>query len=172
MSIRSIILAFCAGFYFFAVWAAGPALSQSFPTPRGYAGMIEREPDLTYPGRQNWRVDMDLLRRVNDHVNANPYVPDDDGDRWGVGSDCEDYAVLKMATLMQLGVPRGAMRLAIVDLWGVAHAVLIVNDIWILDNLTSTIYNVFRYPGDFIGSEDKGVWRAWSNSVGLLEVLP
>jgi predicted transglutaminase-like cysteine proteinase len=66
------------------------------------------------------------------------YRPDGN-DIWGVGSDCEDYAVRKLEDLLDAGVPRGALRLAIARVDQRGHAVLVIRDEWILDNLHDEI---------------------------------
>lgn len=92
----------------------------------------------------------DAIGAVHRAVNALPYVSDMQNwgmaDRWATpeemftrGGDCEDYALTKFFALRDLGVPVGAMQLAIV--WdredSEQHAVLFVESDgrrWMLDN--------------------------------------
>lgn len=131
-----------------------------YPQPAGHAELLAKRPDLTFTGWAPWETDFDLLERVNRDVNASmTYRPDDD-DIWGVGSDCEDYAVRKLEDLLDAGVPRGALRLAIARVEQRGHAVLVVRDEWILDNRHDEILR--RGEKDFrieAWETDDGIWN-------------
>lgn len=139
-----------------------PPMLNEHSAPAGYLARLERDPNFAYPGRQDWNFDHRQLRAVNDEENRTPYVSDTPGhDVWGDGNDCEDFAIRKMERLMrETGAPRGAFRFAAVDLWGRQHAVLIVGDSYVLDNLTDEIYQISAYPGNLLAMEDEnGKWR-------------
>jgi predicted transglutaminase-like cysteine proteinase len=110
-----------------------------YPQPPGHAELLAKRPDLAFTRWVSWETDFDLLERVNLDVNASMTYRPDGNDIWGVGSDCEDYAVRKLETLLRAGVPRGALRLAIARVDQRGHAVLVVRDEWILDNLHDEI---------------------------------
>ncbi len=95
------------------------------------------------------------LKAVNAFVNRQAYVDDarnyGQPDVWALpedflenGGDCEDFAIMKMFSLMQLGWPVDALRIVVVqdtDL-KMPHAVLAVSvgaDVLVLDNQTSGI---------------------------------
>lgn len=87
----------------------------------------------------------ELLARVNDVINAAPYVSDRD-DYWETpvdflryGGDCEDFAIAKYFLLRQLGISDSDLRIAIVGKTSVRpmHAVLVVatrGAVAVLDN--------------------------------------
>lgn len=110
-----------------------------YPQPPGHAELLANRPDLAFTGWVPWETDFALLKRVNRNVNASMTYRPDGEDIWGVGSDCEDYAVKKLETLLHAGVPRGALRLAITRVNRRGHAVLVVRDEWVLDNLRDDI---------------------------------
>jgi predicted transglutaminase-like cysteine proteinase len=153
-----------------------PALGASpweHPTPPGYAALMEREPGLAYHGASAWQADMGLLRVVNFFGNALASQPDaENADVWGKGSDCEDLALAKLRLLLSAGVPRGALMLAVVDLWGNHHAVLVVSGLYVLDSLTPEIHFVDDYPGTFIATEGVEGWRRATRRVELEDLIP
>ncbi|MEO3430218.1 transglutaminase-like cysteine peptidase [Pelagibius sp. CAU 1746] len=115
---------------------ATPAAADSFyPSPPAYTELLARQPDLAFNDWATWPLDMGLLRRVNRAVNAAMTYRPEREDVWGEGADCEDYALRKLILLLQAGVPRGALRLAIVRVKGRGHAVLVVRDLWVMDSL-------------------------------------
>jgi predicted transglutaminase-like cysteine proteinase len=91
-----------------------------------------------------------MVRRVNDIMNARPYVSDwrvwQQSDYWATpgefmqaGGDCEDYALAKYLALRSLGVPSGMMRIVIVHdmILRIPHAILLVRApeaVYVLDN--------------------------------------
>ncbi len=109
---------------------------------------------------QQWRLAVErikglqgaeMLAAVNREINylvtyASDKQTSGQGDQWSTpmetlsnAGDCEDYAILKYATLHELGVPEARMRIVIVmdKVRNVAHAVLAVRSgerIDILDN--------------------------------------
>lgn len=93
---------------------------------------------------------LDMAQKVNEAVNAHPYVLDDKNwgktDYWETpveflrrGGDCEDFAITKYTAMRALGVPEDHLRLAIVHdrEKNIPHALLIVYDgsgAFVLDN--------------------------------------
>lgn len=122
-----------------------PAVADPFyPAPAGHAALLARAPQLSYDGWTTWPVDMALLRRVNRAVNTAMSYRPEQRDVWGSGADCEDYALRKLAALVEAGVPRGALRLAIARVGGRGHAVLLVRGLWVLDNRRAEPYRLDR----------------------------
>lgn len=113
-----------------------------YPSPPAHAELLARQPELTYEGWAPWRIDLDLLRQVNRNVNASMTYHAEARDVWGFGADCDDYAVRKLKALMAAGVPRGALRLAVGRVQGRGHAVLVVRDLWVLDNRRDDLYRL------------------------------
>jgi predicted transglutaminase-like cysteine proteinase len=104
------------------------------------------------------------IRKVNEYANNKEYILDIENyglyDYWATpkqflhnSGDCEDYAIIKMMSLKQLGFDISAMRVVVVQDTNqkTAHAVLSIdmhNDILILDNQIGEIIshrNIFHY---------------------------
>lgn len=95
------------------------------------------------------------LKVVNLFWNRWPYRQDSSVykvlDYWAIpiefyvnSGDCEDYSIMKYYTLLELGIPKDDMRIAVVKetIRNIAHAVLVVyvgNDAFILDILNNQI---------------------------------
>ncbi len=106
------------------------------------------EPELVELTPQVWKNIVAVNQRVNTSIKA---VTDADHfgvvDTWGFPDDgrgdCEDFQLLKRRILVENGLPRRAMRMAVViDELGEGHAVLVVRTNrgdYILDNKTSSI---------------------------------
>lgn len=99
----------------------------------------------------------ELIRRVNDYVNADVQPATDDeiygeAERWDYPSargDCEDYALLKQRYLEVLGLPRSALLLTVVlDDRQEGHAVL----------------TIATSEGDFVLDNRRNGVRRWSDS--------
>lgn len=142
-------------------WAAvKPALLQD---QRSFKSCIDQDRNCGFDNLSQWARDIrylknyplkDLVLHVNMRVNKLNYQSDvarySNSDKWlapreflQIGGDCEDFVLLKMASLSALGVPDDNMRIVVGILDdGRAHAVLNVNlhgqDI-ILDNRKSEI---------------------------------
>jgi predicted transglutaminase-like cysteine proteinase len=122
------------------------------------------EPDMIALDQQIW----DTIVQINEKVNGTILsVADQDHwgvvDRWdypddGLG-DCEDIQLLKRKLLVETGLPRRALRMAVViDDQGVGHAVLIVrtdHGEFILDNKRDAVlawqgtgYHYVKREGD------------------------
>lgn len=90
---------------------------------------------------------MNKVAKVNLAVNRSMIAKADGAaDVWTVGAnagDCEDFALNKRHQLIAMGVPAGALRMAVVKTsGGQGHAVLIVHTDggdYVLDNLTNAI---------------------------------
>lgn len=109
------------------------------------------------------------LRRVNARINRTmPWVREK-VDIWGEGSDCEDIALAKIAELVDLGWPAGALRLTLLlTEKGEAHCVVSVmdgsDDPWILDNRLSLVsrQSLREAGGDrFVAREMPGNLEFW-----------
>lgn len=152
---------------------AGPAIAAAsdltMKGPAGYQAWIAAHPDLMRPAATpageaaTWRLDRALLARVNREVNARmPWRPDEAGDVWGDGSDCEDAAIAKLEVLLAAGVPRWELRLAA---WRVpggsgGHAVLIAANRYVLDQRRLTLYRLHDLPFSVIFWEaGAGLWE-------------
>jgi len=95
------------------------------------------------------------LKAVNLFWNKWPYRQDIDVykvlDYWAIpqefyknSGDCEDYSIMKYYTLLELGIAKDDMRIAVVKetIRNIAHAVLVVyvdNDAFVLDILNNQI---------------------------------
>lgn len=104
------------------------------------------------------------VRQVNRYANSKPYVLDIENygmeDYWAtprqfldLNGDCEDYAIIKLLSLKQLGIKSDRMRVVVVQDTNlrVAHAVMslvVDKDIMILDNQIKEVIshkNIFHY---------------------------
>ena len=122
---------------------------------------------------EEWREMIDGLKKgsdikkltvINEHLNRSPYITDminwQQNDYWATirqffdkDGDCEDYAIAKYYSLIEVGFRPDQMRIAVVHdkNLDVAHAVLAVyleDKVWILDNQISNIVmenNVIHY---------------------------
>lgn len=98
---------------------------------------------------------IEQLDAINKHLNKASYITDmvnwQQQDYWATihqflskDGDCEDYAIAKYYSMVELGFSAEKMRIVIVQdtNLNIAHAVLAVyleGEIWILDNQTSTL---------------------------------
>jgi len=104
------------------------------------------------------------IRKVNGYANEKEYILDLENygveDYWATpkqflqnNGDCEDYAIIKMMSLKQLGFDVNKMRVVVVQDTNqrIAHAVMSIdrrNDILILDNQIEEVIshrNIFHY---------------------------
>jgi len=126
------------------------AVSGSFTAPVGYQIFcLTNDAHCRGGGASEVRLTEALaatLQTVNSRINRAIRPRNESTDVWSVGGgsgDCEDYVLTKRAMLIGLGVPAGALRIALATTrGGVGHAVLVVRtdsgDL-VLDNLTSQI---------------------------------
>jgi predicted transglutaminase-like cysteine proteinase len=137
-----------------------------FPNWQAVVGQVAPRPDIVSCQKSagdcqdsEWREFLEDLRgenavkqlkAVNRFVNGLSYIEDIDNygqqDYWANptdflnnGGDCEDFAILKMASLMELGWSSSALRIVVVQDTAMkqSHAVLAVAlgaDVWVLDN--------------------------------------
>jgi len=137
-----------------------PAVPQNIAAPPpGTVALCLRNPSLcqhaeaaTAPVSMQDEIlatNVEVNKRIQSrNLEDNPYKDGADASNWqmlapgGVG-DCKDYTLTKLFLLDWLGVPRGAMRLAVVHVPGSSdklnHAILIVRiggTDYVLDNLT------------------------------------
>lgn len=132
---------------------------------------------------RRWR----LLTAVNRKVNG-AIVPQTDEEQWGVverwnypdsgKGDCEDYALLKRRLLAEAGLPRRALRLAVViDENGEGHAVLMVRtdrgDL-ILDNKRDAVLPWLATGYVFVKreSQDFAGWASLGHQGGEMTASP
>lgn len=124
--------------------------------PSGFLDFCRRNPRQC-PTAKPARITLDLtlwqsLARVNDAWNSAVKPMDDDvhygrADYWTIPidgyGDCEDYVLGKRHTLMEQGIPAGALSIALVRTReGLPHAVLIVHadtGDYVLDSAVSDI---------------------------------
>ncbi len=109
-------------------------------------------------------TDDEKIRKVNAYANSREYILDRENygldDYWATPKqflhnhgDCEDYAIIKMLSLKQLGFDTGAMRIVVVQDTNqrIAHAVMSLDlrdDIVILDNQIEEVMShrdIFHY---------------------------
>lgn len=113
------------------------------------------------------------IKRVNEYANQKTYVLDIENygieDYWATpgefllqSGDCEDYAIIKMLSLKQLGFPVANMRVVVVQDTNlrIPHAVMALKqggDILILDNQIKQVIshtNIFHYVPVYSISEN------------------
>ena len=109
------------------------------------------------------------LKEINDEINSYQYI-EDNGDYWATpdefyaknGGDCEDFAIAK-ADLIKQSNPDAILDLVLVHSIndGLDHAVLWVDNEWVLDNKISSIYKIrsktFTHNYDFHYTTKKGI---------------
>lgn len=107
------------------------------------------------------------LKNINNEINSYVYIKDKT-DHWASpkefyakgGGDCEDFAIAKAALVKQY-LPSAQVDVALVrDVkTGEDHAVLLVDNMWILDNKIKSIYKLtsktFTNNYDFYGTSRK-----------------
>lgn len=115
-------------------------------------------------------ADPGLLEAVNRAVNAGIVYRREAVDRWTVwpaAGDCDDYAVTKLSELIDAGVPRDALRLALVTTAaGEGHMVLLARtdggDV-VLDNRTDAVVRWDRAGYRWVAAEwnNRGLDIGW-----------
>lgn len=148
---RTLVLALAACLTASIGISEAAAASSGRSAPLAYQLFCLKSPDHCRAGSRQ-QVDltsktMAKLHRVNRSVNGAIRARNDRGaDTWSIGAssgDCEDYALTKRRHLIQLGIPSGALRMAVVRTRrGEGHAVLVVRTTQgdrILDNRTNSI---------------------------------
>jgi len=157
-----------------------PAAERTAVTPSGYISFCLRFPDqcATTPGAPA-RVALTpdvwaMLRKVNDAVNDSIWPEDDErhygrAEYWNIPTDgygdCEDYALTKRKQLISLGLPIGALRLAVVITGdGGRHAVLtVVTDKgdFVLDNMKNEVLSWNRTGLTWVERQDPSTQLGW-----------
>lgn len=163
-----------------SVEAALQSAGQAGPTP-AWIAFCERHPqdcavDLAEPDviPLNQQTS-DAIRQVNNEANGT-ILSVTDQDHWGVVDrwdypedglgDCEDIQLLKRKLLVEVGLPRRALRMTVVvDEQGAGHAVLMVrtdHGDFILDNKRDTVLpwqeTGYRYVKREGGDSRDWVW--------------
>ena len=152
---------------------------------RSFKSCISHESNCGFDSLSQWARDLRhmkgqpldvLVRQVNMRVNSLSYQSDaaryGGVDRWLaprdfllMGGDCEDFALLKMASLSALGVSEDNMRIVVGKLDDVrAHAVLNVNiagEDTILDNRKSGI--LLAHTRDFHPKYSMNFKKRWTH---------
>jgi predicted transglutaminase-like cysteine proteinase len=147
------------------------------PAPAAWFALLEQHPELDPATERFAPVKLTnaraaLLIKVQREINRAVAFRDDErgADLWQVADregDCEDYAIRKLATLIQEhGFPRGALTLAACLLGpGRGHAVLLVHTdlgVYALDNLSYRVMPWRTLPYDWIAREEPGApFRLW-----------
>lgn len=141
---------------------AAPTYGGTLP-PVGFVRFCGRRPEacaMRAAGAVRPRLtarQWELVRRVNDYVNADVMPATDDeiygeAEHWDYPSsrgDCEDYALLKQRYLEVLGLPRSALLLTVVlDDRNEGHAIL----------------TLATSEGDFILDNRRSGVRRWADS--------
>lgn len=117
-------------------------------------------------------VTLDMIEKQNVYTNSTVKYRSDLGDTWQHPSttlnteqgDCEDYAILKMAVLAAIGLPRSAMALVLGEIAGSqAHAFLVVEFgglRYVLDNKFDQLIDPKDYTNFFPKKliTDEGCW--------------
>lgn len=116
--------------------------------------------------------EMEKIRRVNEYANQKQYVLDIENygieDYWATpkeflhqSGDCEDYAIIKMLSLKQLGFDINKIRVVVVQDTNlrIPHAVMSIDrgeDVLILDNQIKQVIshkNIYHYVPIYAVSE-------------------
>jgi predicted transglutaminase-like cysteine proteinase len=143
--------------------------------PTQAVSFCQRTPALCLPSIPD---DVPAARRgdviaVNLQVNRAVFYRAETTDRWdlavpGAGGDCEDYALTKMYLLLWRGIPRGAMRIAVVHADGMPtrrnHAVLLVRiggTEYVLDNATPIMWPADADGYTWLSTEREGLPMVW-----------
>lgn len=186
----------CAAVGVFALLAstglAFPVKAQServpAPPPPGFISFCVRHPDQcdALPGEassigltdQRWHAILSVNRQVNESL----WREDDDKhygrpEYWEIPTDgygdCEDYALAKRKELIDRGLPKLALRIAItVTPRKERHAVLLVDTDrgqYVLDNLTDDIIERRQSDYQWVEEQDPKNARAWVSERRLPE---
>ena len=121
------------------------------------------EPDTIKLTGKTWQT----LVRINHQVNQ-AIKPMTDKDHWGVDDrwdfaddgygDCEDYQLVKRKKLVELGLPRRAIRMTVVlDELGAGHAVMLIRTDrgeFVLDNKRNAVLPWTQTGYTYIKRED------------------
>lgn len=115
--------------------------------PSGFYRMCLDTPSECRPAAQTRPLSLEEVQEVNSRVNASirPSAEASGKDDWRVEprtGDCEDYAITKRRLLIARGIGSANARIAVAELKGGNHAVLLVTlsgQTYVLDNLTNTL---------------------------------
>lgn len=150
---------------------AGERGVKTSAAPLAYQLFCLKNPQECKAGRNN-QVEhsaalMQTLTTVNNAVNRSLRFVSEQSDDWkatGSAGDCEDFALAKRQRLVRLGVPAGALRVAMVRTRkGEGHAVLVVRtskgDL-VLDNARPSIVRREQagYRWISMATSDPGRW--------------
>lgn len=148
--------------------AAGSALT---PLPMRYFCAHNPDECIAYRAdKAKWNDELHtLLQAVNSQVNSSIRPQANPRGGWKVNprsGDCNDYALTKRSRLIAMGVPGGALRLAVTrTARGEKHLILIVKttggDV-VLDNLSRTVRTLAEtgYPVYSMSGANPTRWTA------------
>lgn len=152
--------------------------SRSIAAPIGFSSACARYGWVCH-GKGGGNIDdgqaLRVLQQVNRYVNAS-VIPAEDrtttgkSEYWSLPinnrGDCEDYALLKMKTLLNVGFPSNKLALSVVlDHSGNNHIVLLArlnSGDYVLDNLSGSVKPWHRTGYTFLASQNfkrKGSWQ-------------
>jgi predicted transglutaminase-like cysteine proteinase len=115
-----------------------------------------------------------ILQQINTRVNTTHYYVDDYKnyglkEKWAdirnnirPTGDCEDFAITKLHMLVEQGYPIEKLRLATCFTeTNEYHAVLIADDIWVLDNRNYDVEHKNTLPYRWVSIQKTGGSREW-----------
>lgn len=111
---------------------------------------------------------LDVLSSVNASINRKPWRQDrirrKTAEVWGMGQDCEEFAIQKRRALIAKGVPAGALKIAVGKAGREWHAVLIAETTagrLVLDNMTTEILPLDKsaFKIEAMATANPAVWR-------------
>lgn len=143
-----------------AVYTLGPA---------GFYRMCIDSPSDCRRASQTRVLSVEEVQEINSSVNASirPRVEFPGKDDWRMGprtGDCEDYAITKRRLLIARGLGSANARIAVGELKGGSHAVLLVTlsgQTYVLDNLTNTIWSAERSTMKITSIQSANNPRMW-----------
>jgi predicted transglutaminase-like cysteine proteinase len=136
--------------------------------PVGHSIFCIRWPEECTKAEEAKTDRLDVLASVNASINRKPYRQDRikrrSAEVWGMGQDCEEYAIQKRRALIAKGIPAGALKIAVGTAGRERHAVLIAETTagrLVLDNMTAEILPLSKsaFKVDAMATANPAVWR-------------
>lgn len=150
-----------------------------YPFCRNYPGECNEaaKPAIIKQGSKSWRLLMPINAKINTLVEPMTDLDNyGESELWmlpdiGGTGDCEDYVLLKRRTLIDKGVPAGALALVMVYIpGGEGHLVLVAHTTagdLVLDNLQPSILAWHKTGYKFAKSQDPYTGR-WLDLGGII----